>query len=473
MEAQNPQTENTTMQTPKEKKNQGTLLTFKGLIIFALTLLLLIPMAFISNLVRERLNRQEEIQREVSEKWADKQTLTGPILVIPYRAEDVIKNDKGAIINYAKRVLYILPEQLNINGNIQPFNRHRSIFDVTVYQSALDFSGHFAPLDFQKLNIAPEDLMLDRAFLCFGLTDFRGIEEQLSIRFGNKNYELTAGGDAVIDANVNSQSESVLPSIDGGRKSSDLFTPVVLTLEDLQSNKDFSLKIKIKGSQDLNFTPIGKSNHTHITSVWTNPSFIGNFLPNTPAVISDSGFVADWKILYLNRNYPQVWKNQKYSINESLYGVKLLQSTDSYAKTERSVKYAILFIGLTFALYFFVEILQKRKIHPLQYALVGISLCVFYTLLLAISEYINFNYAYLVATLATVSLITLYTKSAFGRWKIGAMFGAVLGALYAFIFILIRLQDGALLFGSIGLFILLCVAMYYSRKIDWYGKNNS
>src|SRR5690606_30303908 len=184
---------------------------------------------------------------------------------------------------------------------------------------------------------------------------------------------------------------------------------------------------------------------------------------NTPQ-ISEKGFNAEWKVQHLNRNYPQSWKDGNYNIADSRFGITLLQPVDSYAKTMRSVKYAILFIALTFGLYFFIEILQKRTVHPIQYVLVGLALSIFYNLLLSISEYIRFNIAYGIAAAATVALITLYTKSVFHKWKIAMLFGIMLTTLYTFIFILLQLQDGALLFGSIGLFIVLAVVMYYSRK---------
>ncbi len=431
--------------------SRGTSLTLKGIGTFVLILLMMIPMIMISELVRERKLRQDEVREEVSSKWANSQTLSGPILIIPYKK--IIPVNKDEKIEYTTENLYILPEKLDIQGIVNPQIRHRSIFDVTVYQSELSFKGYFSPIVPENLDIPANDLLLDKAHIYFGLSDFRGIEEQLSVQLNGKTYELSAS--------------DILTSI----SSNALSTPVSLTADNLSENQNFEMNLNIKGSGNLMFAPIGKTNNTNLKSSWQNPSFTGTFLPNSPAEISDSGFSADWKILYLNRNYPQIWKNQTYNVSESTYGVSLLQSTDSYAKTDRSVKYAILFIALTFGLYFFIEILQKKKVHPLQYGLVGIALCVFYALLLSISEYISFNYAYLIASIATVSLITLYTKGAFGKWKIAAIFGVVLSALYGFIYILIQLQDGALLFGSIGLFILLAVTMFYSRKIDWYGKN--
>jgi inner membrane protein len=229
------------------------------------------------------------------------------------------------------------------------------------------------------------------------------------------------------------------------------------------------MQIKLKGSEQLHFIPMGKTTEVSLTSAWSDPSFNGNFLPE-PYQVNETGFTASWKILHLNRSYPQEWKDKSFDLGGSSFGVSLLQVGDTYSKTERSVKYAILFVTLTFLLYFFIEILQKKKVHPLQYVLVGLAIIIFYTLLLSISEYLGFNAGYFISATATVLLITAYTKSMFRDWKIVIVFFLVLSALYGFIFALIQLQDGALLFGSIGLFIILAIVMYYSRKIEWYTK---
>ena len=177
--------------------------------------------------------------------------------------------------------------------------------------------------------------------------------------------------------------------------------------------------------------------------------------------------MANWNVLHFNREFPQTWVDRQIDVAASSFGLNLLQPNDVYGKSLRAVKYAVLFISLTFCLYFFLELFQQRSVHPMQYVLVGLALCIFYTLLLSVSEYIHFNIAYLISSFATITLITLYTKSLFQTWNVALLFALFLGILYGFIFILIQLQDGALLFGSIGLFALLSLVMYYSLKIQW------
>ena len=429
-------------------KSKSMLLTLKAIVAFVLILILMIPMAFIHELLVERQLRQEEVRREVSQKWAGAQRLTGPILILPYRGEPV-KDQNGNITGYETARLFILPDSLNIQGSITPHLRHRSIFDVTVYQADLQVSGHFNLPDLAKIPL--DAFFPEEACIFFGLDDFRGLETQLKIQWGEACLEFAADAPPT------------------GFRENGLYAPLRLPLSALLQPRDFNMNLSIKGSESLMFTPLGKTNHTEIQSTWDKPSFDGHFLPNPQAQISEEGFEAQWNVLYLNRNYPQVWKNQSYNLDSSRYGVNLLQAVDSYAKTLRAQKYALLFIALSFALYFFLEILQKRKIHPVQYVLVGTALCVFYVLLLSLSEYLSFNLSYVLAALATVALISLYTLSAFRSGKIALLFGAVLSSLYGFIFILIQLEDKALLFGSLGLFAILAVVMYGSRKIEWYG----
>lgn len=344
--------------------------------------------------------------------------------------------------------MYLLPEQLFINGKVLPEVRHRSLYSVTLYRSDLNLSGKFLPLPVEQLKVPKENIMWSDCRLMIGLNDARGLEEEVVVNWSGTQKTFEAG---VPDSKVITEGLSV---------------PVALSPD---TNNTFSVNLKLKGSGHLYFTPVGKTTEVKLSSTWANPAFDGQYLPLTTASVSDSGFNAQWKVLQVSRSYPQFWlADSNYDVEASSFGVKLIQPADGYVKTQRSVKYAILFIALTFIIFFFLEILQKKQVHPLQYILVGFALTIFYTLLLSISEYTGFNTAYFIAATSTVSLIGLYTWSIF-RLKTALGFTVALGSLYAYIFILIQLQDYALLFGSIGLFAILAVIMFYSRKIDWYG----
>jgi inner membrane protein len=213
----------------------------------------------------------------------------------------------------------------------------------------------------------------------------------------------------------------------------------------------------------LHFLPFGKRTTVNISSPWSDPSFTGNYLPDN-RVVNNQGFNANWKVLYMNRNFPQQWKGNMNGLEESAFGVDLLVPVDSYLKSERTVKYAILCIVLTFTAFLMIELIYTKSIHAFQYILVGFALCLFYTLLISISEYLNFNTAYLIAAIATVAMIYLYVRSVFDSNRIASFIGLTLVFMYGFIYLLIQSQDYALLMGSIGLFLTLGLVMYFSRK---------
>lgn len=422
----------------------------KGCFIGFLIIVMLIPVALISDLVRERENRQQEVVDEISSKWASAQTIKGPVISVPYYYNS--RNADGKIVRMMSNFC-LLPEQLDINGEVLPQKRHRSLYDVTVYRSDMTLKGSFDASVVSKLNIPGENIDWTKAELHLGIDDARGLEEEVMV-----NWDT---GSKVLEA-----------SIDGAiLRGDELVTGISIAPGE---KKDFNINLKLKGTGSLYFTPVGKVTSVNLNSPWNDPAFDGAYLPNDGPEINDSGFNASWKVLQVSRGYPQYWKgDNRPQFDKTAFGVKLLQPADGYAKTKRSVKYAILIISLTFVVFFFLEILQKKQVHPLQYILVGIALTVFYTLLLSISEYTGFNSAYLVAALATVTLISWYTYTIFKKFRIMAGFSVALGSIYAYIFFLIQLKDYALLFGSIGLFVILAIIMYYSRNIDWYNTSKT
>ena len=222
----------------------------------------------------------------------------------------------------------------------------------------------------------------------------------------------------------------------------------------------------------MSFVPLGNVTEVEIESNWPSPSFNGNFLPDFREV-TDDGFSAKWKILQLNRNFPQSWigRNQSEKMDEASFGVDLILPLDDYRKSMRSAKYAVMTITLTFLIFFLVEILNKKKIHPFQYALVGLALCLFYVLLISISEHSNFNVAYGISTFGIVAMISLYSLSAFKMKKLTVLLVATLSGIYGFLFVTLQLADYALLMGSVGLTLILGATMYFTRNINWYNLN--
>lgn len=424
---------------------QKNKLVFKSFFIGFLILVLLIPTFLIMYLVNERKERKQEVTQEISNKWSSAQIITGPYLVIPYSETE---NNVSV-----KKFLHILPEVLDISGTIIPEIRHRSIYKVPVYTAKpLILKGKFSKNTLNAININPALIKWDEAKFCVGITDLKGLKEQ-NIKW---NDQLLSIGVGMPEGSFTSQGINSLVPLDS----------TFLTAEN-----NFTIQLELQGSDKLYFTPMGSTTTTHINADWNSPAFDGKYLPDTEKV-SQNNFVAEWKISQFNRDFPKIFlgsDNIKYAVESSAYGVILLSPFDAYAQTMRSLKYAILIISLTFFAYFFTEIFQRRPVHPLQYILIGMALVVFYTLLLSVSEYLLFPLAYLVAASATIVLLSWYTYSIFRKWKTTFIFAALLSLLYLFIYVLIQMQDNALLFGSIGLFVLLTLAMYLSRKIDWYG----
>ncbi len=424
--------------------------------ILILVLLLLIPAFMVQNLIHERMNRQQEAVEEVSSKHAREQTITGPILTIPYIVTSESKKSDGTVqINKIRKYYHILPENLSIKGEVIPEKRKRGLFEVIVYHSDLKILGDFDNYDFESANLNEQNLELDKAFLTIGITDLKGVNEQVKINMSTKTSE--GKNDSLVMCSPGVLSSDVI--------SSGLHIRYPLT--EMPSKIKFNFDLSLNGSEELNFTPIGKITEVDLNSPWTEPSFNGTFLP-TNRKINENGFTADWKILHLNRNYPQSWVGAEHDVRNSQFGVNLRLPVDVYQKSMRVAKYAILFIVLTYLVFFFVEILNRILIHPIQYILVGIALVLFYVLMLAFSEQVHFNLAYIIAALMTISLVFLYCRSIFKSWGLAAMTASILLILYTFIFIIIQMQDYALLFGSVGVFLILAVTMYFSRKIDWF-----
>ncbi len=434
----------------KTMKSFKTNIFLKISIITFIGLVLLIPAAMIKNLILEREFTQKEAIREVSSKWGVEQTISGPYISVPYTKyiREFSKKDTIGKIVLVKEYIHFLPNALKINGQLFPERRNRGIYDIVVYNSHLNISGDFTNVKFTGLDIPIKNIQFDKAIVSIGINDLRGIEKQVILNWNGDKILFNPGTvtNEILESGINA--------------------PVNIPDNDSSSYR-FSVDLDIKGSQLLYFIPSGEVTDVKMHSTWTNPSFNGAFLPdsrNTDA----KGFNANWNIIHLNRNFPQQWVGSKYNPASSAFGIDLLLPVDNYQKSMRSIKYAVLFIVFTFIVFFFVEVLNKIFIHPVQYIMVGIALIVFYTLLLSISEHLRFNLAFFISAFATLLLVAAYVKAILKSRLLTLLIGGILLILYSFIFVIIQLQDYALLIGSIGIFIILALVMYFSRKIDWY-----
>jgi inner membrane protein len=450
--------------TSNEKKHWTENVLFKVVTIGFLILVLMIPSVMINELVRERSSRKMEVTNEVSSKWGQLQTITGPYIVIPYMEELKYTNQAS---EWREQKLYYFPQVLETTGDITPVVRKRSIFRVMLYESEINMRGSFSYPDLNALKIAPDKVLWDKARLHLALTDLSGIGASVNLAIGDTLIPMTA---AVPDGlELPSGLMCNLPGTIAGKE-----------------KMDFEIKLSLKGSQGIYFSPVGKQNKVKLTSSWPSPKFEGRFLPDT-STVTTSGFEATWTILDINRQISQQWTEgnpqafqnvnpnryaETYAYDHStntqpVFGVELLDTVDHYTKNERTVKYAFLLITLTFAVYFFCEVLKKQRVHPLQYGLVGAALVIFFILLLSLSEHIGFDPAYVVASASTILLITLYSRSIFSEKKYAMVAGSLLVALFGFIYIILQLEDYALLAGSIALFVIIALIMYLTRKVKW------
>lgn len=426
--------------TENYKSQDNNRALWKGLIIVGFVLVLLLPISFIQSLITERATRQNEVITEVSNKWAKPQTITGPTLMVPYYVATTI----GGKTQTKKMAAYFLPDDIVINGTIVPESRKRSLYQVSLMKSNIALKGKFKALNVAVLDLRPEQMVWGEARLILGLTDLKGVAQDLDLNWGTQSVQMRAGL-PVNDVAVNGLSAPVTISSNG--------------------EVNFDMQLVLKSSKHIYFKAWANNTNINLKSSWSSPSFEG--MPDT-VNSSGKGFDANWKLVQAARPYPQQWKNADANINAELVGVKFANANENYVMTERIVKYAVLFIALTFAVFFLIEMLQKLQIHPLQYGLVGIALCVFYVLVLSISEYAGFNTAYTIASIATIALIGMYVWSIFKRTSVSLAFICGLIVLYAYIFFLIQLEEMSLIFGSVALFLVVAAVMMLTRKVNWY-----
>ena len=432
-----------------------TSITLKLVIIGILILVLLIPTTMIQDLIQERESTRDNAIKEVASKWGLDQTIGTPIISIPYYTTVVNSNSqKQTIRNYA----HILPHDIRIKTKLIPEKKKRSRYEIVLYNTQIIIEGSFKS-EIEKLRQqTSSELRLDQAHIELGVSDLKGVKEIVSfVMNGRETHEFNPG----------------VPSND--IYYSGMSFPINLIDKD---SFEFACAINVNGSNSLHFQPYGKKTLVELNTTWTNPSFQGAFLPDSSKT-TESGTYAKWSILQLNRNYPQygfgkfIQESEQAAAsyngqNDSSFGLNLKLPVDQYQKTNRTAKYSIMFILLTIVSFFFVEIINKKRVHPIQYLLIGFGIILFYVLLLSISEHMNFDAAYWISCAGIISLISLYTQSIFKKLKITALIAAILSTLYVFFYSLLQLQDFSLLMGSIGLFIILAVTMYLTRNIDWY-----
>ena len=423
----------------------------KAFLVFGLVLVLQIPIFMINSLVRERQSRRDEAAGEIASSWGRAQSLVGPAVLVPYEHRWTEEDPKGAHIERSEwRSLTLLPESLTVGGRVRTELRRRGIFAVPVYRANLELSGTFVPPDWAKLGVDPARVDWSRAQFAIGLSDARAVQEQVALVWNGARADFEPG----------------IESLDGA--SSGIHAALPATR--LESRATFSLPLALQGTDSLYVTPFARETAIDLAGDWASPSFQGPWLPGERTVAAD-GFRARWHIPSLGRNYPQAWTSTEVHAREvgaSKVGVTFLTPVDHYRMAGRSVKYAFLFLVLTFTTLWLLEVRSGVAVHPLQYALVGAAMCVFFLLELALSEHLGFALAYLLASAGVAALIGAYAMAALRSRARGALVGGGVAALYGFLFVLLSNEDYALLVGALGLFAALALVMFATRRVDWY-----
>ena len=422
----------------------------QGIAIGALALILQIPVLFIRNIVWDRKDTRQEAIEEITSKWGKQQEVFGPFLVVPYLEQRTVQTEEGQpskVEVYEERATF-LPRDLRVDGSLETEVRYRGIFEAPVYRSHLSFEGSFDRPDFSGWSISPADILWDRAELIMEVADPRAIKDAVPVDWSGEEIEFEPG------AGLRHTGRSGIHAPLGQRLDSETFS--------------FSYAFDLNGSVQLSFAPLGSNTEVNLRGDWTDPSFQGNWLPGSRQV-SEEGFTSSWNIPYLGRGYPQRWRGVDHdeAIAASQFGVDLLSPVDVRRQTERSLKYQMLFLGLTFLTVWLFEILTGMRLHLIQYGLIGAALCLFYLLELSLGEHLGFAAAYVIAAAAVIMLVAAYAWAAMGSAQSGMVVGGVVMGLYGFLYVLLMLEEYSLLVGSVGLFLILAAIMYVTRHVDW------
>lgn len=441
--------ENQQSGTPKHWFRESVLV--KLFIIAVLILLLLIPSSWIQTLIKERQETQQQAIDDISDKWSGSQLIQGPILIVPYKKEyKELDANKHEVTKIENETLYVLPQNLQIKADVKTDILHRGMYDAVVYNSNVLIRGNFSQVELIKAGINPALVQYDKVKLAFSVSDLKGLKSNPVVEVQNQKLsaEPIFGAETPFEKGL--QVSFTLPK---------------------EQEVAFNFNLDLKGSNGLSFLHTGKTTDVEVHSNWSNPSFDGRYLPDERKV-DKAGFNSKWRMLYYNRPFPQQWANDtsmlsKKSSEGAIFGVKLRLPVDQYQKTMRTTKYSTLIILLTFVSLFFTELIRKQRIHVFNYILIGAAMVIYYTLLLSFSEQLGYNIAYLIASVATIVLIAVFTASLLKNKAMALLFGFILTTFYGFIFILIQLEELSLMIGSILLFIIIALLMYFSRKINW------
>lgn len=420
--------------------------TFKVLGIAMLALLMLIPLSQVNDLVGEREGRAREATQHIAERWGAQQLLGAPVLVVPVKRQ-VLQDKMWTSIEERE---YVLADHAAFTGKLAPELRRYGIYETAVYTADLTIEGRFDAADIAALATSGAEPQWRRAELRVPIADVRGIRRISTLKFGERDLAFGPGAEGVAMVAAVSASAALDPSA-------------------LNGTLPFSFTLTLAGTERFAVLPLARKTDVNLSSTWPNPGFDGAFLPAAHR-IDAGGFEAQWQVLDLNRRLAQHWRESESpgAMAESAFGITLTQPAGSYQQNVRAGKYGVLFIGLTFVAFFLFEVLRGLRVHPVQYLLVGLALCTFYVVLLALSEEVGFGLAYAIAAASVVAIIGGYAAVVLAARRTGLLLGALLALVYGLLYGLVVSEDYALLMGSMALLASVAGFMYLTRRVNWY-----
>lgn len=446
--------ESSTLQSSLQPRFKLRSMGVKLIVICGLALLMIIPMLFVEGLIDERTKRASDVVREISAHVGGQQVFLGPTLAIPYSISP------RSPIDSPKHGMYLVfPTQASAAVNIATEERRRSLFKVPVFQADLQFDAAF---ELTSVPIAvPPNAELDwsRSEIVVGVSDARGALSEATVTTDGKTSTLVPAAMAqniCIGGDPGSQFKLML----FGARAEDIAKP----------NARFNVKsaLRFSGAQRIAVLAYGKTTHLVMKGDWPSPGFDGGFLPSARA-LSSNGFTAQWSVPFIARGVRAEGQADSITgLDAASLGVSFIEVADPYQSVNRSLKYAPLFLGLVFLSYFVFEATTGKRVHPAQYVLVGVAQTIFYLLLLSIAERIGFGFGFLLAGAATVILLSVNAAWIFSSRLQGVRALVIFTLLYVLIYMLLRLEDNALLVGAIASFLAVAAVMYFTRGIDWY-----
>jgi inner membrane protein len=433
---------------------------FKFFLIAFLVILLLVPMLLVASLVGERDGRAREVRADIARVWGGSQQLFGPLLIVPYTVRVVANDGERRIEQLAERRAVFTPEQLSITAEAATQVLHRGIYQAPVYTTKLRIAGRFPSPEIGDVVSDPQSVRWRDAILALGIGDVSGLKEAAVLKLDGQTevpFLPSLGVPGVQASGIHAK----LPAFAAAGQPGGAPTPAFT----------FQLDLVLAGSLALEFAPAARETRLAMTSDWPDPSFSGAFLPIERS-LSATGFTARWTVPHLARSVPQAWTLADPGLDRFrpfYFGVQLFQPVGFYDLVMRAVKYDVLFVGLAFMGVFVLELSSPRRVHAVQYLFVGMALTFFYVLLLSLAEHIGFAVAYMVAATLTGGMLALYVARSLESRTQGLLMAAVFAVLYGLLYLILRLEDYALLAGAAVGFLTLTIVMFATLHVDWSG----